>query len=463
MSSETFLKTSSRETSSYNKIYVWGISLIAAMGGIMFGFDLGVITGVIPFISRQFQLSGFALGWVVAIFELGAMFGTFIIAEFADKLGRKKSLIIIACSFLITTIGAALSYSAVELGIWRFFQGVGVGGVSVLSPMYIAEIAPSKMRGKLVSVNQLSIIIGFLLATISSYYFGRSAELESWRWMFGSAFVPAILFFVALFFIPESPRWLMKVQEQQRAKKVMRKIGNNYYADHRLIEIEDSLKGTRQQGGYRKLLSRTIFPVLMIGFGLAILQQFSGANNVTAYMQVIFAKAGISITNGLLNAVFIGLVFLVFTFLGIMLVDRMGRKKLMLIGTSLMGSFLFLLAWSFDNASVNGRLVFIFITAYIAVYAFTLAPVTWVLLSEIFPNYIRSKAMSSSSCILWLATFLVVLVSPYLLKLSPVINFIIFGICDVIGIFFVWFYVSETKGRSLEEIERSMVITTKKV
>jgi sugar porter (SP) family MFS transporter len=388
---------------------------------------------------------------------LGALFGTFIVAGLADRLGRKKLLMLIAFSFLITTLGAAWSYSAFELGIWRFLQGVGVGGVSVLSPMYIAEIAPSNMRGRLVSVNQLSIIIGFLLATVSSYYFGRSGELESWRWMFGSALAPAVLFCIALFFIPESPRWLIKVQRQQEAIKVMQKIGDETYISNALNEIRASLNKTGKRGSYRELLGAAILPVLLIGFGLAILQQFSGANNVTAYLQIIFAKANISISNGLLNAVFIGLVYLVFTLLAMMLVDRMGRKKLMLIGTSLMGAFLFLLAWSFDNVTVNGRLVFIFIIAYVAVYSFTLAPVTWVLLSEIFPNYIRGKAMSSASGVLWLATFVVVLISPYLLKLSPVINFVIFGICNVIGIFFVWRCVPETKGKSLEEIERAMV------
>jgi len=199
-----------------------------------------------------------------------------------------------------------------------------------------------------------------------------------------------------------------------------------------------------------------MLPVLFIGFGLAILQQLCGANNVTAYMQVIFEKANISIKDGLLNAVFVALVFFVFTLLAILLVDRMGRKKLMLTGTSLMALFLFLLAWSFHQPVINGKLVFVFIMGYTGTYAFSLAPVTWVLLSEIFPNYIRSKALSLSSCVLWLATFLVVLISPWLLKLSPVINFVIFGILNVLGIFFVGRYVPETKGRSLEEIERTL-------
>jgi SP family arabinose:H+ symporter-like MFS transporter len=272
--------------------------------------------------------------------------------------------------------------------------------------------------------------------------------------MFGSALAPAIIFFGALFFIPESPRWLIKVSRASKAEMVLKKIGNASYVQDELSEIADSLRSNVHQGSYRDLFKKAILPVLGIGFGLATLQQFCGANNVTAYLQVIFEKANINIKDGLLNAIFIALVFFVFTLLAILLVDRIGRKKLMLIGTSLMALFLFLLAWSFNRPDVNGVAVFIFIIGYIATYAFTLAPVTWVLLSEIFPNYIRSKALSLSSCVLWLATFLVVLISPWLLQLSPVINFVIFGMLNILGIFFVWRYVPETKGKSLEEIEK---------
>jgi SP family arabinose:H+ symporter-like MFS transporter len=441
----------------YRKGYVLWISITAAMGGIMFGYDLGVITGVIPFIQRQFLLSALSLGWIVAIFELGAAAGTFVAGWLAERTGRKKALVLTALSFVVTTAGIAVSANVQELGAWRFFQGFGVGAVSVLSPLYIAEIAPASIRGKLVSVNQLSIIIGFILATVCCYYFGDPNHLESWRWMFGSAIAPAVLFFAGLFFIPESPRWLMSGGQLLKAKKVLQKIGNESYADNELKGINDSLAANMEQGRYSDLFTRTILPVLLIGFGLAILQQLCGANNVTAYLQVIFEKANITIRDGLLNAVFVAIVFFVFTVLSIMLVDKLGRKKLMLAGTSLMALFLFLLAWSFNQPVVSGTVVFIFIIGYIATYAFSLAPVTWVLLSEIFPNYIRSKALSLSSCILWLATFGVVLISPALLKLSPVMNFVIFGVLNVLGIFFVWRFVPETKGQSLEDIERRFI------
>lgn len=456
-SSGTIRLENSTERFSFNKGYVLAMSIIAAMGGLMFGFDLGIITGVIPFIQKQFNLQGFTLGWVVAIFEVGCMGGTFLTAWLTDKYGRKKMLIYTAVALMITTVGVALAQSALDLGIWRFAEGLGVGAASVLSPMYIAEIAPASIRGKLVTMNQLAIILGILLATIVSYYFGDPNNIESWRWMFGSAFVPAFIFFVLLFIIPESPRWLVKASYHEKAEKVLHKIGDEHFVKKELEEINESLKLTGKQGSYRELIGHAILPILLIGFGLAILQQFSGANNVTAYMQIIFEKANINIKNGLLNAVFFGIVFFVFTILAILLIDRMGRKKLMLVGTSGMALFLFLLAWSFNSRSVNGTLVLIFVLAYIAIYAFTLAPVTWVLLSEIFPNYIRSKALSLSSCVLWLATFLVVLISPYLLKLSPIINFIIFGICNVIGFFFVLRWVPETKGKTLEELEMMLI------
>ncbi len=444
---------------NYNKGYVLLISLIAAMGGLMFGFDLGIITGVIPFIQKQFHLESFMLGWVVAIFEVGCMAGTFLTAWLTDKYGRKKTLIFTAFILILTTIAVALSQNAFDLAGWRFAQGIGVGAASVLSPMYIAEIAPASIRGKLVTTNQLTIILGILLATIVSYYFGDPNNVESWRWMFGAAAIPATIFFVALFVIPESPRWLVKAHFNDKAEKVLKKIGDNDFAQKELTEIVESLKSNTKQGSYKQLFGKVLLPTLLIGFGLATLQQFSGANSVTAYMQMIFEKANINIKDGLLNAVFVGLVFFLFTILAIALIDKMGRKKLMLVGTSGMALMLFLLAWSFDSANVNGTIVFIFVMAYIGIYAFTLAPVTWVLLSEIFPNHIRSKALSLASCVLWLATFLVVFISPYLLKLSPVVNFSIFGVCNIIGFFFVWRWVPETKGKTLEELETMLTGT----
>jgi SP family arabinose:H+ symporter-like MFS transporter len=430
------------------------------MGGLMFGFDLGIITGVIPYIKHQLGLSSLSLGWVVAIFELGCMFGAFGISRYADKYGRKKTMLANAFLLIISSVGASLSPNAMMLATWRFIQGLSVGAASVLSPMYIAEIAPAKSRGKYVSLNQLTIILGILLATVSGYVFGdKNIESHAWRLMLGSAFAPAVLFFVCLFFIPESPRWLVKDGCDEEALRVLGRIGTA----GQFGEIKRTLAENHRHGHYRDLLAPGLFTALMVGVGLAILQQFSGCNNVTTYIQVIFEKAKIELTDGLFKGMFVGLVFFFFTFLAIATIDRLGRKKLMLIGTALMGVILFALAWAFSHIGqlelahrdtvMAGRIVFVLVLAYIATFAFTLGPVTWVLLSEIYPNFIREKALSIASCTLWTATFLVVLVTPYLLNLSPVFNFILFGSMNVVGFFLVLKWLPETKGRSLEDMD----------
>ena len=448
---------------SYNKLYVVFISLVAAMGGLLFGFDLGIITGVIPFITKQFSLQGFSLGWVVAIFELGCMAGTLGIAWFANKYGRKNTMVFISLLLVITAIGVALASNAEMLCLWRFIQGASVGAASVVSPMYIAEIAPAHARGKLVSINQLTIILGILMATISAYYFGDANNADSWRWMFGSALIPAIVFFVSVFFIPETPRWLIKANRDMEAHKVLTKIGEQAFIEKEMRDIRNSLtQHIAKSGSYRDLLGVAVLPALLVGFGIAILQQFCGINNVTQYVQVIFEKAHINLSDGLFKGMFVGLVFFVFTFLAILLVDKIGRKILMLVGTALMAFFLFMLAWSFQSESVDGRLVFFFVMGYIGTFAFTLGPVVWVLLSEIYPNYIREKALSLSSCMLWTATFVVVLVSPYLLDFSPAFNFLLFAVLNVIGFVFIWVYLPETKGRTLEDMEEIWEKMTKR-
>lgn len=423
--------------STYNRLFVLTVSLIASLGGFLFGFDLGVITGVIPFIRKQFALDGFDLGWVVAIFEVGCMGGTFLTANLADRLGRKKSLQLTALSFIVSTVGVALATGPLTIAGWRLVQGIGVGAASVLSPMYIAELAPAAIRGRLVALNQFTIIAGILAATLACYAFGNPDELESWRWMFGSALLPSAVFLLALFIIPESPRWLVKTGHLDEATQVLRELMQEPLVARELADIQTATQPHQASGTWRDLLSKAILPVLLIGIGLAMLQQFCGANNITGYLQLIFEKAGIGIKDGLLNAVFVMLVFLVFTVLAIALIDRMGRRKLMLIGTFLMALSLLLLAWSFGSAQVNGRLVLAFVMIYIGTFAFTLGPVVWVLLSEIFPLYVRSRALSLCSGVLWLATFLVVLVSPSLLKLSPVINFLLFAVLNLVGFGFV--------------------------
>jgi len=443
---------------SYNLWYVYSICFIATMGGLMFGFDIGIITGVVPYIEHQFGISGFSLGMVVAVFELGAMAGALGTARVADKYGRKKMMIVAAFLFCITALGVAFASGPFTLAIWRFAQGLCVGAASVLSPMYIAEVAPAIVRGKLVSFNQLAIILGILISSIVSFSFGEN-DLESirWKYMFLSGLIPSLLFLFLLFFIPESPRWLvLQSSNEEEANRVFLKINksNEDLSRKEIIEIKNSvtIDSPRSSVALKVLFSKRFLPILLVGFGVAFLQQFCGINNITPYMQKIFIMAGIQLKDGLLNAVFVQMVFFLSTFIAIAFVDRIGRKILMLIGTGLMSLTLFLLALAFQSETSSGVYILILVMIYIGAFGFTLGPVVWVLISEIYPNEIRGRAIAFTSAALWLATFIVVLVSPYLLSISPVFNFVLFGILNIAGFLFCMKYLPETKGKTLEQM-----------
>jgi MFS transporter, SP family, arabinose:H+ symporter len=451
-------KQTSYQSATYNLVYVYSICLIATLGGLMFGFDLGIITGVVPYIEHQFSLSGFSLGLVVAIFELGAMTGALITGRVADKYGRKKTMIVCALMLSVTALGVAFASGATLLALWRFAQGVCVGAASVLAPMYIAEVAPAKIRGKLVSFNQLSIILGILISSVCNFYFGdNDLNSPSWRYMFLSALVPSVIFLILLFFIPESPRWLiLQSHNDKEADRIFLKInrGNESYSRAEIDEIRNSVSGdqSRSRVALSVLFGKTFLPIVLIGFGVAFLQQFCGINNVTPYMQKIFIMAGIELKDGLLNAVLVQGVFFFSTFIAIALIDRIGRKLLMLAGTGLMAVTLFLLALTFNSESISGFYVLIMVMLYIAAFAFTLGPVVWVLISEMYPNEIRGRAIGLTSAVLWLSCFLVVLISPYMLSIGPVFNFVIFGLFNVAGFFFCLIFLPETKGISLEQM-----------
>ena len=453
------------QQTTYHKNYVLIIALIAAMGGLMFGYDLGVITGVVPFISEQFSLSGIYKGFVVAVFELGCMVGALGSSKYADQLGRKKTLLITALFLIVTAVGVALAPTAGWLALWRFLQGVCVGAASVLSPMYIAEISPSGERGKYVALNQLTIIVGVLLSTIVCWYCGDVIDLDktiAWRWMLGSALFPALVFFFALFLIPETPRWLVGASRIDEAAKVIKRIGGSEAEQKKeLDEIKKSLAQSSEHSSYRDLFGKAVFPALVVGMTIAFFQQFCGVNNVTPYMQDIFMSADMDLGEGLLNAVFVNIVFFFTTILSIYLVDKVGRRLLMLIGLGTMTLILLALVWAFSMQKINSILVLTLITAYIGTFGFTLGPVVWVLLSEIYPNYIRAKALSVSSFVLWLSCFVVVLISPLLLEVSSAVNFIFFAFFTLLGFCFCFKFLPETKGKSLEEIETLWIKTSK--
>jgi len=444
---------------SHNHAYILSICFIASLGGFMFGFDLGIIGGVIPYIEHQFELFGFWLGLVVAIFELGAMIGALGTSRIADVFGRKRAMLACALLLTITAIGVATSGGSVSLAFWRLAQGICVGAASVLSPMYIAEVAPPEIRGKLVSLNQLTIILGILIASCYNYYFG-SNDLGSmgWRYMFLSALVPSLLFLLLLFFIPESPRWMIsRSGNEEEANRILMRINNgDENRTHKEIgEIRNAFSdgNVRTKTSFRDLFKKRFLPIILIGFGIASLQQLCGINNVTPYMQKIFIMAGVKLTDGLFNAVMVQLVFFLSTFIAIVLIDKIGRRFLMLAGTGLMAFSLICLALVFQLEIPGGIFVLVLMMIYIGSFGFTLGPVVWVLISEMFPTEIRGKAIAMTSAVLWLATFIIVFVSPWLLNIGASTNFMVFGILNILGFIFCYKYLPETKGKSLEQMK----------
>ncbi len=449
--------TKPSNTADYNVFYVYLICLVASLGGLMFGFDLGIITGVVPYIEHQFKLTSFELGFVVAIFELGCMVGALFIGRLATKYGGRRIMILVAALFIITSVGAAYAPGAALLAFWRFAQGVCVGAASVLAPMYVAEVAPARVRGRLVSIYQLTIILGILLASLSSFYFGENdPSSNNWRYMILSAVVPSVVYFVLLFFIPESPRWLIiHSSKEDEAGKIFLKInnGDKERTGKEVREVRDSVNHANSRVALKTLFGKAFLPIILIGFGIAFLQQFCGINNVTPYMQKIFMLAGIQLKDGLLNAVFVLLVFFFSTFIAIVIIEKTGRKILMLLGTGIMAVTLILLALAFSAENQSGIYILILVMIYIGTFGFTLGPVVWVLIAEMYPAEIRTRAIALTSASLWVATFIVVLISPFLLEIGPVFNFLTFGILNLAGFVFCLKYLPETKGKTLEQMK----------
>ena len=440
-------------------LYVYFICLVASLGGLMFGFDLGIITGVVPYIEHQFSLSSFNLGLVVAIFELGCMAGALGTGRIAAAYGRKRTMIVCALMLIVTAVGVAFASGVGFLAIWRFAQGIAVGAASVLAPMYIAEVSPARVRGRMVSIYQLTIILGILLASFCNFYFGENDLVsENWRFMFLSAIVPSTVFLVLLFFIPESPRWLIiQSATEEKADTIFLKINNGDEVRSRkeILEIKNSIDNVnpRSRVALKTLFGKAFLPIVLIGFGVAFLQQFCGINNVTPYLQKIFMMADIQLKDGLLNAVFVQMVFFFATFIAIAIIDKIGRKILMLAGTGIMALTLVLLALAFHSDAKSGLYILILIMIYIGTFGFTLGPVVWVLISEMYPAEIRGRAIALTSATLWYATFIVVLVSPYLLAIGPVFNFVTFGTLNIVGFVFCLKYLPETKGKTLEQMK----------
>lgn len=465
-----------KPTYTYNQTYLWLISLTAALGGFLFGYDWVVIGGAKPFYEPFFNITSVGdQGWGTSSALIGCMIGAGICILISDKLGRKRLLIASGLLFSISAIGTALAGTFWEFNFYRIIGGVAMGVALNLSPLYIAELSPPEKRGKMVTINQLLIMIGVLLAQLINWQISLAdtqladdASFEmiatswsgqnGWRWMFAAEAIPALLFFVLMFFVPESVPWLIKNKEEGRARKILQRIGGNEYASDSIAEVKTTLKeGDFGQVNLKELFQKRIMKLLGIGIFLAFLQQWSGINVVIYYAADIFQAAGYNLKQMMLNIVVIGGVMVLSVFITIFTVDRFGRKKLLLIGTSAM-AILYGLIGYFFYIDLGGNAVVFAVLTNVMFYSFTLAPLLWVVLSEIFPTRIRGAAISIGALAHWIGNFTLTYFFPAIREnLGWANNFWLYGAICAFGFLVIYYVLPETKGKSLEEIEKELV------
>jgi SP family arabinose:H+ symporter-like MFS transporter len=510
--------------------YTVYVALIVALGGFLMGFDASVISGVIGFIEPEFNLSKIQLGWSVASLALSASFAMMVAGPLSDKVGRKPVLKISALLFFISALASALAPDFLTLVVARMLGGLGVGAALIIAPMYIAEIAPSKFRGRLVSFNQLNIVIGISVAFFTNYLILKLGQTDSfwtqtlkfnslnWRWMLGLEAIPALLYFACLYLVPESPRWLIMQDREEEALKVMARTSSDRQAKEDLATIQISLGVEEEKSSFKELLKPSMRLVMTIGISIAILQQITGINSVFFYAPMIFEQSGIATDASFMQAIFVGLINLVFTLIAIYLIDKIGRKPLLGIGVAGIALCMFTLAYGFHSASyqlsedsiaglpeqidksalmtiqdirytsdisyktavsaqigpqqssefesdlikaavtMNPNLILIAILGFVACFAISLGPVMWVLFSEIFPNHIRGVAISFVGLINSAVSFLVQLIFPWeLATLGNALTFLIYGSFALIGLVVIMRILPETKGKTLEELEEVLI------
>lgn len=460
---------------NYNMGFLWLICIVAAMGGLLFGYDWVVVGGAKPFYEPYFNITDdtpLMRGGAMSSALFGCIAGAVMSGVLTDRFGRKRLLVLSGLLFTVSAIWTGMSWNFLTFMIARIIGGVGIGLASNLSPMYIAEISPAAMRGKFVSINQLTIVIGILAAQIANMMIARPVPegstaqfiLESWngqygwRWMFGAETVPAFLFFALMFFVPESPRWLVKYGRNDEAEKILAKVGGQEYAKAEVADIQQTL-ATEEIGRVRftDLLEPKLMKIICLGVFLAVLQQWCGINVIFNYAHEIFREAGYGVSDMLFNVVISGVVNLLATFIAIFTVDKLGRKWLMLIGTGGLACFYALLGLGYYYHSTGIHMLLLIILS-IGCYAMTLAPIVWVLISELFPNRIRGAAMSIAVLSLWIACMLLTLTFPYIMNaLGAHGAFWTYGGICIFGFIVILSKLPETKGKTLENIERELV------
>lgn len=455
-----------------NTGYVVFLSIVAAIGGILFGYDTAVISGTISSVEAQFSLNAMQVGWFVGCALVGSILGVAVAGILSDRFGRKLTMLVAAILFTASGIGCAISQSFTELVIYRIIGGIGIGVVSIVSPMYISEVAVARWRGTLVSLYQLAITIGFLAAYLVNFQILKSAETavydtpwlhwimvdEMWRGMLGSNALPALLFFIVIFFIPESPRWLILRNRTGRAHAVLEHIyRSSEAADGEIATIRDAEKAA-PKSEWRSLTSPGMRRALLIGVAIAMLGQFMGVNAVLYYGPTIFEDAGLSSGDSLFSQVLVGAVNMLTTVIALVIIDRVGRKQLVYWGVSGMILSLLCIGTYFLAGATWGlssTFLLIFFLAYVFCCAISISAVIFVLLSEMYPTRVRGLAMSIAGFSLWIGTYLIGQLTPWMLEtLTPAGTFFLFAAMCFPYILIMWRAVPETTGRSLEEIER---------
>ena len=438
-----------------SKSYVIYVSIVAALGGLLFGFDTAIIAGAARFLKERFALSAFGEGLAVSIVLVGCMAGAAIAGTVSDRLGRRRFMFISAVLFFISALGCAIPQNLIQFLAFRFIGGLAIGSASIVSPLYISEVAPPKIRGALVSVNQLAIVTGILMSYFVSWIL-VGAGASNWRWMFATGAIPAVVFFLFVLGVPESPRWLVKQGRESEASTILTRLNGPEIAKSELVNIKETL--TLEGGSLKELLQPGFRTALFIGIFLAVFQQITGINAVIYYAPRFFEAAGLARSSAILQSALIGVVNVVFTLVAIALVDRLGRKPMLMVGSAGMGLSFILLGAAFKFQLFSGSLILLFTLLYIAFFAMTLGPIVWVVIAEIFPTRIRGRAMAIATVSLWLADFAVSLTFPVIAdKLHESFAFWLYAGMCLINFVFIWAVLPETKGKSLEEIEKRWI------
>ena len=448
--------------------YLWGIAFVVALGGLLFGYDWVVIGGAKPFYEPYFRLATSAsIGWANSCALVGCFIGSLSAGIFSERFGRKSVLTASALLFAISSVLTGWSHVFAVFIAWRIAGGVAIGLASNTSPIYIAEISPAAWRGRLVSLNQLTIVVGILVGQVANLCIAQKVPegitpvamastwnvQYGWRWMFTGVAIPAMIFLITVPLVPESPRWLAARHRLSEAGNVLRRIGGENYSRHELGAIKQSLATPAKNSDIRELFASPIRKLVLVGIGLAVLQQGSGINILFNYAEEVYRSAGYGLNDVLCNIVITGAINLIFTLIAMLLVDRIGRRRLMFVGCLCIAASHIAASLAY-RAHMHGTWILVLTLCSIACYAMSLAPVTWVLITEIFPNRVRSSAVSVAVAALWLASFTLTYTFPMLNhSLGTSGSFVVYGTICIAGAAMIVFAVPETKGRSLEQME----------